>query len=185
MDKTAELLIITKDGKTFKLKRNIINIVQLFNDIVNDFDLEEAIKLEKIDSRQLEKVIEFCEIINYTNISIDKRFYIIAEIELKLFSDNLKSFYAKLTQKDIVDYLEISDYLQIPSLDDICLLKLSEVLRSEDKINQFLSRQIKFTINSERKQELREKYKSYCSTEMLSPKEVNDMLELFEKCEAA
>jgi len=169
------------DNKIIEVSSEIGKVVNLIKDILMDFDNSECINLDVISSVQLQKVINFCELINYTPIVIKDKNRVLPKDLKNKFSSKLLKYYNELSQEEIVDLLSISDYLAMPSLDNFCLIKLVEVFRDENKIKSFLNGEVDLKIDKERELYLREKYKNDYSCNDLSEQEVKDMLETFDE----
>ena len=180
--KTTTIKITTSDNKLFEVTSKVGHIINLIKDIIIDFDTSESIKLDKISSEQFQKVLNFCELVKYEPIIIENKHRIIPAEFKSDWSKPVLEYYHNLTQEEIVDLLTISDFLSIPSLDNICIIKLVETFRDEEKIKKFLKTDsFNFKIDKERELYLREKYKKDYSLDDLSEEEVKEMLDSFDK----
>ncbi len=179
MEEIQKLKILTKDEKVYQLNLKIAEIVKLINNIVIDYDLDETILLD-IHSEKLEKIIHFSELIEYKPLLIENKDRVIPNEYKKQFSKGLLEYYENLTQEEIVDLLTIADFMEIPSLDNLCIIKMVEIFRDKTKINDFFGTNIHLEIDKEREVNLREKYIDDYKCDHLSNDQIVQMLDTFE-----
>ena len=75
MDNLNNLLIIqTSDNKTIKANIQISNVIEYFKINSSSFENSEFIKLPNTTSQQFNKLIVFCESINYTPFELSESF---------------------------------------------------------------------------------------------------------------
>lgn len=161
MDNLNDLFIIlTSDNVTIKAERRISNIIEYFKTNSSNFEKLESIKFERINSTQFQKIIKFCEIIDYTPIVLIESLYN-PQNEIDKFSPSLKEFYNNLSELEINEFMEISNDLIIPSLEDLCMMKINDSFQ--------FSKQISFN-----KDELVNQLMTECDEEFTS-EELEDM----------
>jgi hypothetical protein len=178
-----EIQIQTSDNKIFTVNVKISNIVDLIKNLTEDYSMEQIIKLDKIDSTGFQKVLDFCKLINYEKLSLPKPFLNVEKIKREHLSQAVINFYSSLTSKQTSEYLELSDFLNIPSLEDLLLLKLIEIFQKESKVIEFFEKEDpniaeKIKITKEDEERIREKYIIYCEkyVESLTDEQIEELL---------
>jgi len=151
-----KLKIQTNDGKNFEVNLLIKNFVKIFSEICDDFDINEHITLDKVNSVQFEKVIHFCEFFEFKPFEIDHLFKSNKHIRLSL-NQKQNEYYNTLKLEEIEELLVLADYLGIKCLSDLCNLKLGELFSNPHKLKGIIKDEY-LSISSEREKELREKY---------------------------
>jgi hypothetical protein len=151
-----KLKVQTNDGKNFEVNILIKNFVKIFSEICDDFDINEHITLDKVNSIQFQKVIHFCEFFEFTPFELDHLFKSNKHIRLSL-NQKQHEYYNSLKFEDIEELLKLEDYLGIKCLSDICYLKLGELFSNFDNLKGIIKEEY-LSISSEREKVLREKY---------------------------
>ncbi len=122
-------IVKTNDNKIKKIDKKADRIIEYFK-LDSDFEKLEFINLEKVSSAQFDKLILFCEAVNYELIELKESFYN-HENEYKKFSLKLKEFYDKLSEEDANEFIMLSNELAIPLLEEICLMKMNTLINSK------------------------------------------------------
>jgi hypothetical protein len=185
----------TEDQKFHQIDTRIKNLSKLFNHIIQDFEIQlNKSKLNGVNSREIQLLTEFCEILNYDSniLNLPKTLpldYLGTFYEILEMNSKLKFFYSNLNSKNISEYAKIADFFDVNLLEDILYLKLHEIFSSKENIEKFFKVELEeknlkienFTnITNEREKYLRDKYMIYCDKYIaqLSDEEIENILEI-------
>jgi hypothetical protein len=191
---STSITFITDDGLSVNIDSRIQNFSKLFSHIIADYTIDpnNTKPLININSKDLDKIINFIEIIDYDEDyiknNLTKPFGMVGINNLKnnLFNSKpkLEEFFNNLNSKNISDYAKIADFFDIHQMEDILYLKLYEVFTNEENITSFFKEECDniedhMKINLTRQKYLREKYMIYCDkyVNSISDSEINFMLE--------
>lgn len=155
-DSHKKLKIQTNDGHQFEIDVEIRNVVKIFSEIYDDYDINENIKLDKINSKQFEKVLVFCKFFENKPFEIDNHFKSNKQILLDLNQKQME-YYKSLKLDEIEELIILADFLGIKCLSDLCNLKLAEFFSNNDCLKGLIKEDY-LLISWEREKELREKY---------------------------
>lgn len=183
--------IITEDNVEMTLNRKIGEMSKLFETLLENYSFSGSKeKLASIQSKDLKLLIEFCEMCNYSNFSLNKPLWVHdVNYHLEGLKEKVKNFYyEKLTNDEIIIYSKIADYFSVPALEELIVLKLFEVFSSQEKIINFFKNEYNFTdkdfiLDENRKQFLKEKYDFYINKqiEKMDEDEINNLCHKFFK----
>ncbi len=167
---------ITADGVTFNIDRRIIKFSKLFDNILQDYELENNGRvLENIYHKDLLLLNTFAQSINYdhTHINLRKPFALndMDSIKTSLFKSTegikIEQFYNNLNSLNIVDYDRVADFFDVRQLEDLIYLKLHEIFTSKENIETFFKDELKgkenvLSISHEKEKMLKNNYMIYC-----------------------
>lgn len=151
-----KLKIQTNDGGNFEVSLLMKNFVKIFSEICDDYDINENINLDKVNSTQFQKVIHFCEFFDFISFEIDHHMKPNKQTILSL-NQKQTEYYNSLKLEDIEELLVLADYLGIKCLSDLCNLKLGELFSNADNFKGLIKEEY-LLVSLEREKELREKY---------------------------
>ena len=115
--------------------------------------------------------MDFCELSEYQKITFEKPFWIHSvEYHLQKLSPKVKEFFDKLSdEKELIKYMKIMDYYDVPSLEELLYFKYYSLfgIKKEDDSE----------IDEEREKFLFDKYKYYIKEQLnkLSDEEIEDL----------
>ena len=156
---TRKLKVMTKDTIQFEVDVRIKNFVKIFSEILDDYDIEEVINLNKIDSSGFRKILDFCEQLNYSPFEIKAEFKSNKQLIANLNS-KAKAYYDSIKLDEIEEFINLADYLEVRCLSFLCNLKLGELFSNYENLTGYILME-NLIITSERELELREKYMNY------------------------
>ncbi len=177
----------TEDNIEIKVDNNIEKISKLFETLLHNFKIKKEQSIQNLNSKDIKKLIDFCELCNYTPIKFDKPLWSIEiEIHKKKLNDKLLEFYNNLDSNKILEYSLISDFYEVDTIDELIYLKLYEVFQSDDSIINYFQNEnndIKnhLVIDDNRKKYLYNKYKFYIQKQLneFSDEEINNLCNKF------
>jgi len=182
--------IKTFEGEQIEIDKRIGNISKLFKHLIEEYKNEVSTSnLKNIHKKDVILLVDFGKIINFNtdNIVILKPYDLhkLENIKKSIFTYNLEleNFYNNLNSELVCDYAKISDFYDVPLLEEIIYLKIYEVFQSTNNINEFFKGDLKdyqIELSNERIEYLKGKYMIYCEKYVnnLSDEEVEKILKL-------
>ena len=175
-NQSKKLKIMTRDNKMFEVDVRIKNFVKIFLEILEDYDIDEVINLENIDSSSFDKIINFCKQLQFKPFMIDIKCKSNKQLISQLNS-NAKCYYDSMKFDEIQELINISDYLGVGCLLFLCNLKLGELFSKKENLSGLLMLNPEdLDISIERENELREKYLKYDLNETIDESLLNEYL---------
>lgn len=172
--------IKTNDQIISVIDENIVPFIGLLNDIREDFDSMETVNLSQISQSDLLKVISFINDLEFEHFEIRRPFYnykVIVDEKINS-KQKLRNFFEQLTIENIIEYFRISDFLNVPSLENILYLKLAEIFSSKTNIsNYFKLNENELDLTEEKRIALLKKYTGHFNFDHLSNEEIDNILE--------
>jgi hypothetical protein len=179
-----------EDGVIFKVNQKIKLFSKLFHNLIQDYSSDtKGKKLENIFSKDIHLLLNFLLIIKYDENTINFKKSIstshIDEVKNHLLNNNpeFKTFYEDLNSSNIIEYIKLADFYDVPQLENIINFKLFEVFSSKENIKLFFEKEkvndSDLILDEEREKYLRDKYLNYVEREIeiLSDNEVEQLLE--------
>jgi len=174
MDNLNDMFIIeTNDNKIINVDRKISNVIEYFK-TSSKFENVNTIKFDSLNHEQFLKLLNFCQIINYTPLELEESFCN-PKKEYEKFPTKLKDFYENLSEKDLNDFMVVSVDLIIPCLEEICLMKVNGSL-NDNKFFEDITKLTNINKNDLINELLNEDDKD------LTEEELNDMKIALELC---
>ncbi len=152
------ITVLTKDKKELKLKRSAaMNSALLRKQIEQNGDKDEALTLQEVEDKIIDKLWEYLE-------KIDE--YEIKEIEKPLTTNDMKNAtddwsanFVDIPLEDLVNLTKGASYMGIRTLVDLCCAKLACMCMDKSEEEIFNVFNINETLTEEEKQQLREENK--------------------------
>ena len=152
------ITVLTKDKKELKLKKSAaMNSALLRKQIEQNGDKDEALTLQEVEDKIIDKLWEYLE-------KIDE--YEIKEIEKPLTTNDMKNAtddwsanFVDIPLEDLVNLTKGASYMGIRTLVDLCCAKLACMCMDKSEEEIFNVFNINETLTEEEKQQLREENK--------------------------
>lgn len=154
-DKESKVTLISSDGKKFEVSSKIVKLCKMINDMMEFNEHSKDITLDKVHSRELNRVITFCELFLNHPFKVNKP--VIATKLTQVFPKQFVTLF-NITPIELVTLANASDFLQLPSLVDACAVSIALSIngKTTKEIREMYS--IKKDLTDEKEAELKKKY---------------------------
>ena len=177
---------ITQDEKKVKVDARITKFSELINTLHENYETELGAPLTGIKEQELNLLIEFCEVCNYTPIIFEKPlwkknfknhyFAIISK------NEKLEKFYKELDYEKLCKFFKICYFYDSGPLKEFLYFKLYDIFNDEEKCKKFFTGKDKeaieeaIKIDDNKRKNLFIKYQDFIKEQIegLSPEEIND-----------
>jgi S-phase kinase-associated protein 1 len=148
---TTQVELISKDGQRFKVDKEVIQMSGLVKDMLEEEGEEdEAIPVPNVDSKPLQKVIEYCQY-HYKNPAEEIEKPLKGKIE-DVICDWDKKF-LEIDQSLLIELIMAANYLNIKDLLDLTCAKVASMIKgkSPEQIREMFGIENDFTPEEEAK----------------------------------
>ena len=122
--------LMTSDGELVEVEKDVAQHSVLIRGIIEDSGAEEDIPLPHVNKAILEKIIVYCKYINENTLPVIPK-PLPANKELSDVVDPWYADYINVEKKLLQDLMIATNFLDIPSLMDLCAAKYSTNIRGK------------------------------------------------------
>ena len=130
-----QITIKTKDNQIFPCPNFYLDYSRYLNELTNDFENDATVEVA-FSAAEIElfiATITKLAAVQLTDIDINFPFYYEPKEYVKTQGETVESIFLDLKSDDVLSLLNVADFFQSKVVEDICLLRLVDVIKENNK----------------------------------------------------